>query len=118
MADARSTLQAYPWPNVPGSDQQPIWTGRGFLLGDRSVPILQFAPADSGWSADLTTFHEESAGGSHPIDVASRKRAVQELVAQARIHPKPVLLEAGSSSGFLLRDMHAALPDALVIGSD
>jgi SAM-dependent methyltransferase len=108
----------YPWPKVPGVEAQPVWTGRGFRVGDRAVAVLSFAAAESGWSDDLTTFHEESAGGSHPIDVASRSRAVGELVRLAQRCPRPTVLEAGSSSGFLLRDIRRALPEAQVIGSD
>ena len=108
----------YPWPSMPGTTEQPTWTGRGFRVGDSVVPVLKFAPADSGWTPDLTTFHEESAGGRHPIDVASRARAVRELLPLAHNGAAPVLLEAGSSSGFLLRELRAAIPRALIIGSD
>ena len=73
---------------------------------------------DAAWSAELTTFHEESAGGRHPIDVASRSRAVHELLTLDKQSARPVVLEAGSSSGFLLREMRAALPGARIIGSD
>lgn len=76
------------------------------------------ARPDAAWSDELTTFHEESAGGRHPIDVASRARAVRELLDLANGQSRPVVLEAGSSSGFLLREMHAALPNALIVGSD
>jgi SAM-dependent methyltransferase len=88
-------------------------------VGDSLVPVLKFAPAESGWSAGLTTFHEDSAGGRHPIDVASRARAVRELLPLGRTGGDgPVLLEAGSSSGFLLRELRTAMPTALLIGSD
>ena len=83
----------------------------------KAEPVKMQQP-DAAWSDELTTFHEESAGGRHPIDVASRRRAVRELVELANGHARPVVLEAGSSSGFLLRDMRAALPNALVVGSD
>jgi len=51
------------------------------------------------------------------MDRASRKRAVDVL--QRRISsPTAVILEVGCSSGYFLRDVRQALPEALVIGAD
>jgi len=108
----------YPWPLI--DDVAPEWTGRGFIVGNRECVVLDFEAGESGWSEDLTRFHEETAGeGFHPIDVASRRRARAAL--KRHVHSDSagtVLLEAGCSSGFLLRELIHDWPDSLVIGSD
>jgi SAM-dependent methyltransferase len=71
---------------------------------------------DSGWTDDLTDFHEETAGANHPIDVASRVHAARQL--KNIVVEAPVVLEIGCSSGFMLREIRRSLPRAFVIGSD
>jgi SAM-dependent methyltransferase len=82
--------------------------------------VLDYASSDSGWSDGLTLFHEDIAGaGTHPIDVASRRRARAALKRYVQSEPdKTVLLEAGCSSGFLLQELTQDWPDSLIIGSD
>jgi SAM-dependent methyltransferase len=89
-------------------------------VGGRLHGVLDYASSDSGWSDELTRFHEDVAGaGTHPIDVASRRRARAALKRYVRSEPdKTVLLEAGSSSGFLLQELTQDWPDSLIIGSD
>jgi SAM-dependent methyltransferase len=113
---ATSETHHFPWPDVHGAPA--AWTGRGFIVGGQPQRVLDYEPGDSGWSEDLTQFHEDIAGeGTHPIDVASRQRARRAL--KRHVHtPNPVLLEAGCSSGFLLRELEVEWPNALVIGSD
>jgi len=82
---------------------------------------LDYEAGGSGWSDDLTRFHEELAGeGTHPIDVASRRRARGALKRHVRVRTddEVVLLEAGCSSGFLLQELVADWPNNLLIGSD
>jgi SAM-dependent methyltransferase len=109
---------AFEWPPIGGL--RPSWTGRGFRVGDRSHSVLHYDADESGWSEDLTLFHEEVAGdGQHPIDVASRRRARRAL--KRHLHDPPphnAILEIGCSSGFLLHDLIADWPGSLVIGSD
>lgn len=108
--------RAFPWPDVRGVPA--AWTGRGFLVGGEPQAVLDYESGESGWSEDLTQFHEDVAGdGQHPIDVASRRRARAALKRHVRVD-NPVLLEAGCSSGFLLRELQSEWPQALVIGSD
>ena len=107
----------FPWPVPPGSSQTPVWTGHGFQIGSRVVPLLSYEVGASGWTDDLTTFHEESAGSAHFIDRASRQRALGQLALHTKSE-SPVLLEIGCSSGFLLRDMRRRWPHACLIGSD
>ena len=96
----------------------PTWTGHGFEVGGQREALLAFGPSNSGWSDDLTSLHEETSGATHPIDVASRARAIDELTRKGFPRKGAVILEVGCSSGYFLRDARTAFPDALVIGSD
>lgn len=104
-------------PPPPGFDDRPLWTGHGFALGSTIVPVLEYSENFAGWSDDLTSLHEEVAGADHPIDLASRSDAVEQL-RQHVTNPDAVILEIGCSSGFLLNDLRAAFPRATVIGAD
>ena len=52
--------------------------------------------------------------------MASRRHAVTEIMRTLKgaVTGRPVILEIGCSSGYLLRDLTAAMPQAMVIGSD
>jgi SAM-dependent methyltransferase len=106
------------WPPINGI--HPTWTGRGFLLGDRACAVLDYEAGTSGWSDELTEFHEATAGeGTHPIDVASRRSARAAFRRHLRAKAgDAVLLEAGCSTGFLLQELVRDWPQALVLGSD
>jgi SAM-dependent methyltransferase len=112
MSDAR-----FPWPSPTEGGPPPVWTGHGFELGGVRVPVMSYGVGASGWSDDLTSMHENLAGAAHPIDVASRRHAVEQL-RKHLTRPDAVVLEVGCSSGYLLRDMRAAMPDAFLIGAD
>jgi SAM-dependent methyltransferase len=114
---AESTTARFEFPPLPGSGLRPEWTGRGFRVGGETVPIVSYEPGRSNWSDDLTAFHERTAGSAHFIDVASRRLAVEHARLWSGDHA-PVILEIGSSSGFLLGDLRSAFPRATVIGSD
>jgi SAM-dependent methyltransferase len=116
-ASGQSAPLAYPWPRQPGCEETPVWTGRGFRIGDTLHHVLSYGVRHSNWSDELTTFHEENAGDNHFIDSASRRHALRQLKRFVRVR-HPVILEVGCSSGFLLRDLVAAYPQAVVIGSD
>jgi SAM-dependent methyltransferase len=109
---------AFDWPPLHGLS--PIWTGRGFLVGGEARAMLDYEAGESGWSEELTRFHEEAAGeGTHPIDVASRQRARAALRRHVRAdRGEVVLLEIGCSSGFLVQELIGDWPEGLVIGSD
>jgi SAM-dependent methyltransferase len=108
---------SYPWPVLPGSDEVPIWTGRGFRIGEEWRSVLSYGVQQSNWTDELTTFHEESAGDRHFIDRASRRHAIHQVKKFVK-GPFPIILEVGCSSGFLLRDLKASYPQAFLIGSD
>ncbi len=107
----------FPWPSPSAGGSRPSWTAAGFELDGARLPVLSYDVGASGWSDGLTTMHEDTAGADHPIDLASRRHAVEQL---RRNLPRPdaVVLEVGCSSGYLLRDLQAALPEAFLIGAD
>lgn len=105
------------FPVPPGYQDDPVWTGNGFKIGSENVSILQYNACDAGWTADLTEFHEAEADrGNHYIDRASRLHACNEV--KKKLFSDQVVLEIGSSSGYLLRDIKNAVPGIFIIGSD
>ena len=86
-------------------------------MGDVHVPVLAYTPGSSGWTDELTVFHEEVSDGSYFIDVASRKHT---LAAIARWMPSPsaAIMDIGCSSGYMIRDLRARFPRATVLGAD
>ena len=113
--------ETFPWPSprlAHGAPAAVRWTGSGFEVDGKDEPVLAFRVDSSGWSDDLTTMHERTSGATHPIDLASRARAIGEL-SRLGFGQKPgVLLEVGCSSGYFLRDARAAFPGSLIVGSD
>ena len=107
----------FSFPIPPGFSEQPVYDGQGFVVGGERVPLLVYEPGVSGWTDDLTSFHEDTAGENHPIDVASRTRAIEEVRRCLR-EEKPVIIDIGCSSGFFLRDAKKAMPQAELIGAD
>ncbi len=107
----------YPWPSPPGYTEKPIWTGHGFRLGMVLHSLLVYEVGRSGWSDELTNFHEATAGAHHFIDRASRQHAVEQLKKYV-LGPLPLILEVGCSSGFMLRLIRKRLSQAFLIGSE
>jgi ubiquinone/menaquinone biosynthesis C-methylase UbiE len=112
--------QHYPWPTPPGHASPPVRVDGGFRLCGQAIGVLSYQPGPSNWSEDLTSMHEDAAGSDHPIDRASRADAIAQLKRGLRRQGRtsPIILEVGCSSGFLLRDMRAQVPEAMLIGSD
>lgn len=102
----------------PGDGSPAEWTSEGFRVGSAIFPVLEFSDNFAGWSEDLTTLHEETAGASHPIDIASRNDALAQLRAKLAGNNRPVILEIGCSTGFMLKAMVEAFPDATIVGAD
>jgi SAM-dependent methyltransferase len=115
LGNTNDPLLTFPWPRLPNSAHQPCWNGQTFLEGDREKRFLNYTEAVSAWSDELTAMHEAEAASSHPIDVASRRLALESMKTLAG---RPVILDVGCSSGFLLRDLHYSLPAAALIGAD
>jgi SAM-dependent methyltransferase len=104
-------------PPPDGCKVSPKWDGRNFVYGDQSSPVLEYSENFAGWSDDLTALHEESAGDSHPIDIASRRDAIAQIKKCMPPHDA-VIMEIGCSSGFLIRDLVRYFPKAAIIGAD
>lgn len=79
-------------------------------------PYVSFVeePRDVNWSAELEDLHEESSR-DHFIDVWTRLSMLERL---GRLPPGALVVDLGCSSGYLLEDLHARHPDALLIGVD
>ena len=107
----------FPLPPVPANPASPSWTGRGFQVGPRLEPVLSYAVTDSGWTDGLTHFHESLAGDQHYIDIASRGNSLSRMRKWVT-GDRPVIMDIGCSSGFLLRDIKKAFPGAQVVGAD
>ena len=105
------------FPPLPNNPNIPNWVGNGFQVGDQFLHVLSYDKNTSGWTDDLTAFHEETAGSSHFIDTASRKQAVIQLKKYCN-ESFPVILDIGCSSGFLIEKIKFEIPDAFVIGTD
>ncbi len=101
-----------------GAPATPEWTGAGFRLADRVLPVLEYSDNADGWSDELTELHEEAAGDAHPIDVASREDALDQLEAHLGKASACTLLEIGCSSGFMLKSMRRRFPEATLLGAD
>lgn len=104
-------------PPPKGYLASPEWDGKNFVFADQCIPVLEYSENFAGWSDDLTSLHEEAAGDSHPIDLASRNNAV----AQAKKFmpsAKAVIMEIGCSSGFLIRDLAKTFPESVIVGVD
>ena len=107
----------FPLPPVPGSPASPSWTGRGFQIGAKLEPVLSYTVTDSGWTDGLTHFHESVGGDQHYIDIASRRNSLSRLLRWVKSE-RPVIMDIGCSSGFLLQLIRKAFPHGLVIGAD
>src|SRR5262245_50973168 len=100
---------------LPALDQggaAPVWTGTDFVVGDSRCRVLSFKVGESGWSDELTAFHDDTAGADHFIDIASRRHALAAIQRHVAA-PTPVILEVGCSSGHFLRLLRTAMPDAV-----
>jgi len=104
-------------PPPAGLSEFPKWDGQNFHIGNLCQPVLEYSENFAGWSDDLTALHEEAAGDSHPIDLASRRDAINQI---KKCIPQGlgVVMEIGCSSGFLIQDLVKALPKATIIGAD
>jgi SAM-dependent methyltransferase len=110
-------LVNFPWPRPFENGPTPTWTGHGFCVGGENHRILVFDAGQSHWSPELTKLHEEEAGSDHPIDKASRRVALSSL-HRFRTVERPIILDVGCSSGYVLQEIRKSLPEAALIGSD
>jgi SAM-dependent methyltransferase len=66
------------------------------------------------WSEELEELHEESSR-THFIDVWTRRAILSRL---GPLPPSAVVIDAGCSTGYLLEDLRAHLPDGRLTGFD
>jgi ubiquinone/menaquinone biosynthesis C-methylase UbiE len=116
--ELKTILIAYQFPPIAGSTEKPIWTGSGFMIGEKRLPVLSYQVDPSGWTDELTTFHEENAGSTHFIDMASRRHCLEQLKAHLQLDRQPTILEIGCSSGFMLDAIAQEFPSCDLLGSD
>src|SRR5258708_292850 len=104
-------------PPMTSDGIPPVWLGNKFQVGSEFINVLQYSINHEGWNDDLTHLHEDSAGADHFIDRASREHAIHQLKTHLT-NAAPTILEIGCSSGFLLREIKTAFPQATLIGAD
>ena len=110
-------MSGFRWP-APDGCEHVTWAGRHFEADGAPCDVLAFGVEASGWSDELTTLHEGATGADHPIDLASRARAIGEVTSHSK-SAGGVVLEVGCSSGYLLRELKATLPaSTTLIGAD
>lgn len=105
------------FPPQPGSSDIPIWTGRGFRIGDRVTPILAYEVGLSGWTDELTGFHSDTSGEDHYIERASRRHTVDQLRSWLTTDPA-IIMDIGCSTGLTLKSLRHEFPSAALIGAD
>jgi len=106
------------FPPVSPGEASPVWNGGAFIRSGESVRVLAYEVGESGWSDELTELHESATeSGAHFIDVASRRRAINELKRTLGLKPVSIM-EVGCSAGHLLADMRRGLPNARLTGGD
>jgi ubiquinone/menaquinone biosynthesis C-methylase UbiE len=87
-------------------------------LGDQGSqePFLAYRSAiDVNWSPELEALHEESSR-DHFLDVSTR-RALVDGIREA-VGANSTIADLGCSTGYLLRDLQVAYPDAFLVGVD
>jgi SAM-dependent methyltransferase len=110
-------LDGFPWPVIGANKTIPAWDGDHFVIGSERCEILTYGQSESAWSPELTALHEKEASVSHPIDIASRKMAIESMKLLQN-YQHPIILDVGCSSGFLVEDLIREIPQAAVIGAD
>ncbi len=89
----------------------------GWRCADGEIePFLSYVQLDHpvNWSADLERLHEESSR-DHFLDVWTRRAMLERL---GPLPARPIILDAGCSTGHLLEDLRARYPQALLAGVD
>jgi len=100
----------------PGESSLPEFDG-GWRRADGTVdPYLSFAGDDHAvnWSDDLEQLHEESSR-EHFIDIWTRRSMLERI---GPLPAAPVIADLGCSTGYLLEDLRASHPNALLSGVD
>jgi SAM-dependent methyltransferase len=105
------------FPPPPEASSPPVWTGTDFLVDNRRQRILRFEVGSSGWSDELTEFHEHIGDEDHYMNIASREHAISRLERWLSTN-EPVILDIGCSSGYMVKALRHRLPHATAVGAD
>ena len=105
------------FPPPDGGTQSAVWNGSVFRLGDSETRILSYEIGESNWTDELTTFHEETAGGDHYIDRASRQHTLNQL-RRWLTATSPTIIDIGCSSGIILQSLREEFPKGVILGAD
>jgi SAM-dependent methyltransferase len=99
----------------PGASTLPTYDC-GWLTDDPAPePFLSYVDDPSvNWSEDLEVLHEE-ASRTHFIDRWTRSAVIERVVVSG---PDATIADVGCSTGYLLEDLHAAYPNAVLFGVD
>lgn len=106
------------WPPLPDHDNQPVWTGHGFRVGEEIFPFLVYELGDSGWSDDLANLVAKEVDDDRPIRKASRSRTLEELKRWLSTNIQPVILDVGCSTGSTINAIRSSIPTAFTIGAE
>jgi SAM-dependent methyltransferase len=104
-------------PPPPGYTQAPVWNGHVFHTDEIETSILSYEVGKSGWTDELTTFHENTAGEDHYIDRASRRHTLGQLRRWIK-KASPAIIDIGCSSGLILNSLREEFPDGIILGAD
>jgi SAM-dependent methyltransferase len=119
MTAKNSGIEPFPFafPPQPGSSHVPVWTGRGFRIGDRETAVLSYEVGQSGWTDELTGFQDDTSGEDHYIERASREHTLTQLRRWLGTD-QPVIIDIGCSNGLMLKPLRLEFPGAAIIGAD
>ncbi len=86
-------------------------------MGNRETSLLSYEIGKSGWTDELTTFHENTAGDDHYMDRASRRHTLRQLRRWLSA-PSPVIVDIGCSSGIMLNSLLEEFSGGVILGAD
>jgi SAM-dependent methyltransferase len=115
LADAIDPIE---WPPLPGQSDRPRWTGTEFVASGTSSPILQYSVRPTGWDDELANLVEHEVDDQKPVGKASRRHVLGEFQRLLKATERPVILEVGCSTGYLLRELAGALPRVQLVGAE
>jgi SAM-dependent methyltransferase len=118
MRNSVNAPQVIAWPPIPGHAESPQWNGREFSIGPERTQILQYSVKPTGWDDEMANLVEHEVDEHKPIGKASRRYVLAELAKEIGSVASPAILEVGCSTGFLLREAIAAMPNATFVGAE
>lgn len=90
---------------------------KGLVRGKERVPFHSFCSLDGGHWSDEMADSLEDASKNHFIDLYNRRITLDSL-APALSLPEACYIDVGCSSGYMIEDVSAKYPSAVVCGCD